>query len=140
MVMEKVLQTDAEVLMEPVKVSCDGITFACGAVRREHGRRISGSVFLNGREIKSIWATEHIYRNVFACICESDVFRGQDYDFIFAVSKVCCFENSPLEETIKAFSWDLGRMDCSDVRYTILSDYSLAVGRCVIRAFNGCFK
>jgi hypothetical protein len=102
---EKVLEPlGGGTAMCPRSVANGGVSFACGAARRDDLiRRVFGSLYLNGREVKNPNVMGRIMEMAVNLLVDNGGICASGYDFVF-VANVCYPERDFYREWLNAYS------------------------------------
>lgn len=138
-VAERMGKFDSEVLIQPRMAQSNGLSVACGLVRkRTPGRKISAAAFINGREIKGYDILAELIRSAGNCLLDCRCFHSCDYEFIFMASgKVPILSSeTSLEDVADICTWT----QSSSVAPQTHSFYVTAFGRCLFKLLGEYMK
>lgn len=140
MVKARMAIVGSETLMEPRIAESNGVAVACGIVRRRNGgRKITGSAFVNGREIKSHDVLVNLIESVGNCLLDCRSLRSRDYEFVFAASVKMPIqsEDTSLPNVADICSWT---WHSSSGASDGISRYVTSFGRCLLKLLGGYMK
>lgn len=138
-VVERMGKFDSEVLIQPKMAQSNGMSVACGLVRRRSpGRKISVAAFINGREIKDYDILAELIRDAGNCLLDCRCFHSCDYEFIIMASgKVPILSSeASLEYMADICTWT----QSSSVAPQTHSFYVTAFGRCLLKLLGEYMK
>ena len=136
MLAERMAQLNSEVLMPPRVAQTNGVTLACGIVKRRNpGRKISGVAFVNGRELKSYEILAELMRNAGNCLLDCRHFHSNAYEFMFMASGKAPILSSELSLGYVAdiCSWTQSSSAAAPETH---SWYVTAFGKCVLKVLG----
>lgn len=140
MVAERLAKLDSEVLMRPRMARSNGMTLACGIVkRRSPGRKISGAAFINGREIRNGRTLAILLHNIGNTLSDCRRLQSCNYEFVFmAAGKVSCSADGSLSSltSLCSESMTIGTYDVNSAS----SQYVLSLGRCLLKILGGFMR
>jgi hypothetical protein len=139
-VVERMVKLDSEVLMKPRMAQSNGVSVACGLVRRRNpGRRISGAAFINGREIKNYDILAELVRGAGNCLLDCRCFHSCDYEFVFMASGKVPILSSEVSLAYVAdiCTWTQSSHSAAPETH---SRYVTAFGRCLLKVLGEFMK
>lgn len=111
-VTERMAKLGSEVLLPTRMVETNGMSLACGIVRRRNpGRRISGTAMVNGYKIKDRRILEGLMGRVCECLSDCRQLRSFDYEFVFvAAGKTLATDGTDWSFCVSSFNWCLCKL------------------------------
>jgi len=111
-VTERMAKLGSEVLLPARMVETNGMSLACGIVRRKNpGRKISGTAMVNGIKIKDRKILEGLMESVCDCLADCRQFRSFDYEFVFvAAGKALATDGTDWSFCASSFNWCLCKL------------------------------
>ena len=112
MVAERMAKLGSEVLLPARMVETNGMSLACGIVRRKNpGRKISGTAMVNGIKIKDRKILEGLMERVCDCLSDCRQLRSFDYEFVFvAAGKALATDGTDWSFCASSFNWCLCKL------------------------------
>ena len=111
-VTERMAKLGSEVLLPARMVETNGMSLACGIVRRKNsGRKISGTAMVNGYKIKDRKILEGLMESVCDCLSDCRQLHSFDYEFVFfAAGKVLDTDGTDWSFCASSFNWCLCKL------------------------------
>lgn len=139
MVAEWMAKLDSDVLMKPRMAQSNGMSVACGFVRRRNPhRKISGAAFINGREIKNYDLLAGLIQSTGNCLLDCRCFQSFDYEFFFVASWKVPILSS--EASLQYMVDICTRPQSSFFAPQTHSCYVTAFGRCLLKLLGEYMK
>ena len=109
---ERMAKLGSDVLMPARMVETNGMSLACGIVRRKNsGRKISGTAMVNGYKIKDRKILEGLMESVCDCLSDCRQLRSFDYEFVFvAAGKALVTDGTDWSFCSSFFNWCLCKL------------------------------
>ena len=136
---ERLAKLDSEVLMRPRMARSNGMTLACGIVkRRSPGRKISGKAFVNGREIINGRTLAILQHNIGNTLSDCRRLQSCNYEFVFMAAGKVSYSADGLSSLTSSCSecMTLGTFDVNNAS----SQYALSFGRCLLKILGGFMR
>ena len=111
-VTERMAKLGSEVLMPARMVGSNGMSLACGIVRRKNpGRKISGTAMVNGFKIEDRKILQRLMECVCDCLADCRQLHSSDYEFVFvAAGRELASDGTDWSFCISPFNWCLCKL------------------------------